>query len=302
MEADIIKAVITQQEGLPLSIKHLAYQTEDHYYVQMIPDIQFARFPNGHTLKMNILRPQSHMPLPLIVWVVGGSWLDADNYKHVPMMSSMASQGYIVACVQYRTVNRAPFPAQLDDVKTAIRFLRAHADEYGIDTEHVGIWGHSAGGHLATLAGVTGDQPEWDQYGEWTGYSSRVNAVVDFCGPTDIQIDFQSEYAQPVISLLIGGPMRDKEDIALLANPSHHIRSDVEPKGALPPFLIMHGDADEMVPLRQSQLLYDALTEAGSDVDFYVLEGVGHSAAGLMSRQDVMDTVSRFFAFHLKGS
>ncbi|WP_322923022.1 alpha/beta hydrolase [Paenibacillus campi] len=283
-------------------IKQLPFQTEDYYFVQMIPDIQFARFPNGHTLKMNILRPQSHMPLPLIVWVVGGSWLDADNYKHVPMMSSMASQGYVIACIQYRTVNRAPFPAQLHDVKTAIRFLRAHADEYGIDTEHIGIWGHSAGGHLAALAGVTGDQPQWDEVGQWAGYSSRVSAVVDFCGPTDVLTDFQSEYAQPVISLLLGGPIRDKADNAALANPMTHIRTNAERQSTLPPFLIVHGDADEMVPLRQSQLLYNALYEAGSQVDLYVLEGVEHSAAGLMTRLDVMDAVSRFFAFQLKGS
>ncbi len=283
-------------------IKHLPFQTEDHYYVQMMPDIQFARFPNGYTLHMNILRPQSHLPLPLIVWVVGGSWLEADNYKHVPMMSSIASQGYVVACIQYRTVNRAPFPSPLQDVKTAIRFLRAHADEYGIDAEHIGIWGHSAGGHLAALAGVTGDQPEWDEEGEWSGYSSRVSAVVDFCGPTDVIADFQSEYAQPVISLLLGGPQRDKMDNAALANPVTHIQANAARQGTLPPFLIVHGDADEMVPLRQSQFLYDALDEAGSDVTFYILEGVEHSASGLMTRLDVMDAVTRFFAFHLKGS
>ncbi|MEW4368890.1 alpha/beta hydrolase [Paenibacillus kandeliae] len=283
-------------------IKHLPYQSEDTYFVQMIPDIQFARFSNGTTLKMNILRPESHIPLPLIVWIVGGSWLDADHYKHVPVMSELARQGYVIACIQYRTVNRAPFPAQLEDVKTAIRFLKAHADEYGIDAEHVGVWGHSAGAHLASLAAVTGHQPEWDERGQWTGHSSKVTAVVDFCGPIDVQVDFDHEYALPVISLLVGGPMREKVANAALSNPVTHIRTAAEQGIVLPPFLIMHGDADEMVPLRQSQLLYDALHEAGSRVDMYVLEGVKHSSSGLMTRMDVLEAVSRFFARHLKGS
>ncbi|WP_046215536.1 alpha/beta hydrolase [Paenibacillus wulumuqiensis] len=281
-------------------IKHLPYQSEDNYFVQLIPDVQFTRFPNGSSLKMNILRPVSHIPLPLIVWVVGGSWVDVDNYKHVPVLSELAAQGYVIACIQYRTVNRAPFPAQLEDVKTAIRFLRTHAEEYGIDAEHVGVWGHSAGGHLAALAGVTGSQPEWDERGDWQGVSSQVTAVVDFCGPIDVQADFQTEYELPVISLLMGGPIRHMADNAAQSNPVTHIQAG--DAAGLPPFLIMHGDQDEMVPLRQSRFLYDALLEAGAETDMYVLEGARHSSTVLMARQDVMEAVSRFFAVHLKGS
>ncbi|WP_017811272.1 MULTISPECIES: alpha/beta hydrolase [Paenibacillus] len=281
-------------------IKHLPYQSEDNYFVQLIPDVQFTRFPNGSSLKMNILRPVSHIPLPLIVWIVGGSWVDVDNYKHVPVLSELAAQGYVIACIEYRTVNKAPFPAQLEDVKTAIRFLRTHADEYGIDAEHVGVWGHSAGGHLAALAGVTGSQPEWDTRGDWQGVSSQVTAVVDFCGPIDVQADFQTEYELPVISLLMGGPIRHMADNAAQSNPVSHIQTGTA--SGIPPFLIMHGDQDEMVPLRQSRFLYDALLEAGAEADMYILEGARHSSTGLMTRQDVMEAVSRFFAVHLKGS
>lgn len=281
-------------------IKHLAHQTEDGYFVQLIPDVQFARFANGQSLKMNILRPVSHLPLPLIVWVVGGAWVDIDPYKHIPALSKLARQGYVIACVEYRTVNKAPFPAQLEDIKTAIRFLRAHALDYHIDPEHIGIWGHSAGAHLSALVGVTGDQSEWDQQGQWQGYSSSVKAVVDFAGPIDIQADFQSEYELPVISLLMGGPLRHKIDTADQSNPIHHLASHIPAQ--VPPFLIMHGDQDQVVPLRQSQFLYDALAAMSAEVDLYILEGVGHSSTTFMTRNDVLEIVSEFFALHLKGS
>ncbi|NGZ75844.1 alpha/beta hydrolase [Saccharibacillus alkalitolerans] len=266
----------------------------DRPFVRLVPDVQFARFAGGKTLSLNLLLPESDRPAPLILWIVGGAWVSCNSARNLPQLIRFAERGYAVAAIEYRLAHEARFPAQIEDAKSALRFLRANADKYGIDADRVGVWGHSAGGQLAALLGATGGSPEFET-ADHAEQSTRVRAVVDFSGPTDIELDFQSEYHMPVMALMLGGTIRMKPDLARSTNPAHYLDGR-----EVPPFLIVHGDADTTVPLRQSALLHDALTEAGVRSEFYVLEGAGHSTSELLTRDDVLGRVGEFFDEHLK--
>ncbi|GGH85113.1 hypothetical protein GCM10007362_41780 [Saccharibacillus endophyticus] len=244
---------------------------------------------------MNLLLPAAERPAPLIIWIVGGAWVSCNSARNLPQLVRFAEQGYAVAAIEYRLAHEARFPAQIEDVKSALRFLRANADKYGIDGSRVGVWGHSAGGQLAALLGVTGGSPEFETADDLQ-QSTRVQAVVDFSGPIDIELDFQSEFHMPVMALMLGGTIRMKPELARSTNPTHYLDGR-----EVPPFLIVHGDADTTVPLRQSRILHDALTQADIPSEFCLLEGTGHSTAEMLTRSDVLDKVGEFFDSHLKS-
>ncbi len=267
----------------------------DRSFVRLVPDVQFARFAGGKTLSMNLLLPATERPAPLILWIVGGAWVSCNSARNLPQLVRFAEQGYAVAAIEYRLAHEARFPAQIEDAKSALRFLRANADKYGIDGNRVGVWGHSAGGQLAALLGVTGGSPEFETADDLQ-QSTRVQAVVDFSGPTDIELDFQSEFHMPVMALMLGGTIRMKPELAQSTNPVQYLDGR-----EIPPFLIMHGDADTTVPLRQSRILHEALTQAGASSEFCVLEGTGHSTAEMLTRSDVLDKVGEFFDSRLKS-
>lgn len=267
----------------------------DQAFVRLVPDVQFARFAGGKTLSMNLLLPAAERPAPLIIWIVGGAWVSCNSARNLPQLVRFAEQGYAVAAIEYRLAHEARFPAQIEDVKSALRFLRANADKYGIDGSRVGVWGHSAGGQLAALLGVTGGSPEFETADDLQ-QSTRVQAVVDFSGPIDIELDFQSEFHMPVMALMLGGTIRMKPELARSTNPTHYLDGR-----EIPPFLIVHGDADTTVPLRQSRILHDALTQADIPSEFCVLSGTGHSTAEMLTRSDVLDKVGEFFDSHLKS-
>lgn len=252
-------------------------------------------------LHMHILLPkQKSKPRPLIVFIKGGGW----GFKHpqktfefIPQLVAFARNGYVVASVEHRTSHEGKFPTQLYDVKSAIRYLRAHAAEYNIDPKRVGVWGSSSGGHLAALLGTTGGIEELEGNGGNLNESSSVQAVVDWYGPTDLlqmskfpsDVDFDSPDSPE--SLLIGGPLQENKDKVKRANPITYITKDA------PPFLIMHGDKDRRVPYNQSVLLYNALKQANVEVTMYKIQGAGH---GGFSQPAILKTVQRFFDSHLK--
>jgi len=267
----------------------------DRAFVRLISDIQYASFADGKTLSMNLLLPSTTQPAPLILWIVGGSWLSCHATRNLPQLISFAEQGYAVAAIEYRLAHEGRFPAQIEDAKSAIRFLRAHADQYKIDSERIGVWGHSAGGQLAALLGVTGGSPEFET-ADNLQQSTQVQAIVDFSGPIDIELDFQSEFHMPVMALMLGGTISMKPELARSTNPIQYLDGR-----EVPPFLIMHGDADTVVPLRQSRLLHEALTKAGASSQFFVLEETGHSTTEMLTRSEVLEQVLQFFDTHLKN-
>ena len=254
--------------------------------------------PGGHARqKLDLYLPEKADPSgkkPLIVWVHGGAWLGGSKTP-CPALR-FVNQGYAVASINYRLSQHATFPAQLEDCKAAIRWLRANAAQYHIDPNRIGVWGASAGGHLVALLGTTGDVKEFD-VGPNAGVSSRVQAVCDFFGPTDFtkMSSFPSTMKHDAPDApeakLIGGPVQENKDKVRRANPIAYVTKDD------PPFLIVHGDKDPLVPRNQSELLYDALKKAGVEATFYTVQGGGHG--GFKDPQvDVL--VAQFFQKHLR--
>ncbi len=240
--------------------------------------------------------PKEGAKLPLIINIHGGAFKMGSKEQGVP--TEYLVQGYAVASIKYRLSQHAKFPAQIEDCKAAVRWLRAHANEYRLDPNHFAAWGASAGGHLAVMLGTTGDTKEFD-VGPNLDQTSGVQSVVDYFGPTDfLQMDTHRlpngqvhDPANSPESELIGGAIQKNKDKAAKANPITYITP-----GA-PPFLICHGDADPLVPHHQSELLEAALKKAGVAVMFYTVKGAGH---GRFNDPKVPEMTREFLTKHLK--
>ena len=231
---------------------------------------------NGHQRQvLDLYVPKSQEKLPLIIRIHGGAWLGGSKDSDGP--ADFPSQGYAVASINYRLSQHAVFPAQIQDCKSAVRYLRANAQKYNLDPNRFAAWGASAGGHLAALLGTAGDVNEFD-VGENLSVSSRVQAVVDYFGPTDFLQMEAHRLPNGMVhnspdspeSKLIGGNVADNPEKVAKANPITYITKDD------PPFLIIHGDMDPLVPHHQSELLEAALKKAGVPVIFYTVKDGGH--------------------------
>jgi acetyl esterase/lipase len=235
---------------------------------------------NGHrnqVLDLFLPEQPSDKPLPLMIWIHGGAWM-AGNQGSPPVLY-LVPKGFAVASIQHRFSSDAIWPAQAYDCKAAIRFLRANAGKYHLDPDHFGVGGDSSGGHLAAFVGTSGDVKEMEGNLGNTNVSSRVQAVVDWFGPTDFTLMAQQSGPRSIIrhgasntpeSRLLGGPVQEKRDLARTANPLTYINKND------PPFLIMHGDNDQLVPLGQSVILAKALIDAGVEVTMKTIPGAGH--------------------------
>lgn len=246
-------------------------------------------------------------PFPVIVWLFGGGWAQGckDDRPLVRLIDDyLLTQGYAIASVEYRLSHEAQFPAQLEDCKAAIRWLRAHAQQYSLDSEAIGAWGFSSGGHLAALLGTTGRSSAFDDVGLYSGYSSAVQAVCTFAAPTDLlQMSAMAGHAwhdapDSFESRLLGGPLQERADQAAQANPVTYLVGDHH----TPPFLILHGDRDSYVPVTQAMILYDALQRAQREVTLYRIPGGDHGLRGLSEAEivTVVAMVGAFFETHLR--
>ncbi len=259
--------------------------------VRWLRDLQYV--PGGHqrqTLDLYLPAKASGL-LPVIVWIHGGGWKEGnkDWRRAVPLVP----KGYAVANINYRLSQHAVFPAQIEDCKAAIRWLRANAKKYRLDPNHFGAWGPSAGGHLAALLGTTGGRKELERTGGNHDQSSRVQCVVDWFGPTDLAT-MGGCYDKPDSSVarLIGGPVQQNPQKAARASPLSYVTKDAAP------FLIMHGDHDRVVPLAQSVKLAEALRRAGVEVTLQVYPGSGHGGRAFTSPAS-WRLIEDFFARHL---
>ena len=255
-----------------------------------------AYVSNGHPRqKLDLFLPSASAKLPLIFWVHGGAFRLGSKEDGVPL--DFLNAGYAVASINYRLSQHALFPAQIEDCKAAVRWLRAHATQFGIDPARFGAWGPSAGGHLVAMLGVTGRVAEFE-VGEHLDQSSRVQVVVDYYGPTDFLLMDDQRPADGMIhnpadspeSELVGGPIQENPEKVARANPITYVTADA------PPFLIVHGDADPLVPYGQSVLLEAALRAAGVPVIFYTVAGGGH---GHFNDPKVDELTKAFLAKHL---
>jgi len=216
-------------------------------------DVTYYTTPDGLALKMDIYSPVDRAsPGPAILYIHGGAWVSGDKQSGTAgrYLAEFVESGYLLAAVNYRLAPQYPFPAQIEDVKCAIRFLRAQAERYQIDLERIGVIGASAGGQLAALLGTSDDQSGWD-VGENLAQSSRVQAVVDLFGPTDLTNLFQQDQGRLARSLF--GPSGASGSILATASPLTYVSADD------PPFLFIHGEEDDLVPFSQSQVLFDNL-------------------------------------------
>jgi acetyl esterase/lipase len=255
-----------------------------------------AYVPDGHVRQtLDLYVPKSNNKVPLIIFIHGGGFSRGDKGDQNP--SPFLADGYAFASLNYRLSPDAIFPAQIEDCKSAVRWLRTNASKYRLDPDRFGAWGTSAGGHLVAMLGTTGDTKVFD-VGENLEVSSRVQAVADWFGPTDfLQMDAHRlpdgmghDAPGSPESRLIGGPIQHNKDKVVRANPITYITA-----GA-PPFLIAHGDADRLVPHHQSVLLEAALKMAGVPVTFYTVKGGGHGF-----RNATADEMrKKFFAKYLK--
>lgn len=201
--------------------------------------------------------------IPLLVWIHGGAWCGGEK-RVLNDFERFIYRGCAVLSVDYRFSQEAPFPAQLLDCKMAIRWARAHADEYGYNADRIVVGGNSAGGHLAALLGVTNGDRCYDQ-GEYLQHSSHVQAVVDAFGPADLLAEEMPDLAEALSMFVENDPrkIRDASPVQLVT-------------GREPPFLIIHGSDDPLVPVEQSRRLYRRLKASGVDVDYHEIRGGGH--------------------------
>jgi acetyl esterase/lipase len=244
-----------------------------------------AYVTNGHERqKLDLYLPiASEQPAPLIIWIHGGAFKmgSKEGIEFDPVPLEYLSLGFAIASLNYRLSQHAVFPAQTQDCKAAVRWLRAHAAQFNLNPEKFGAWGPSAGGHLSAMLGVTGHVAALD-VGEHLNQSSRVQCVVDYFGPTDfLQMDAQRlptgmihDNADSPESELIGGAIQQHKEATARANPISYVTRDAAQTA--PPFLIVHGDADPLVPYGQSVIFAEALHTANVPTTFYTVRGGGH--------------------------
>ncbi|HST19957.1 MAG TPA: alpha/beta hydrolase [Blastocatellia bacterium] len=266
-------------------------------------DREYARVGNK-SLKLDLYLPQGQGPFPLIIWVHGGGWTSGDKSLSAdsPQFRQTA-RGYAVASINYRLSQEAKFPAQIEDCKAAIRWLRAHATQYNLDPSRIAAWGSSAGGHLVALMGASAGATDLEGDGGNLDYSSRVQAVVDWFGPIDLLkmsvdslsfpcslIDHNSVFSPE--SLLIGCAIQSCPDKTERANPINYVSADD------PAFLIMHGTDDCLVGPTQSQRLFNALAAAGVEASLKFIKGAGHGGSEFDNLEN-RKLVDDFFDRHL---
>jgi acetyl esterase/lipase len=254
--------------------------------VRVLRDLEYVQ--NGHERnRLDLYLPETAAhPLPVIAYIHGGGWTRGDKTNGPAF--PFAAKGYAVASINYRFSQHAIFPAQIYDCKAAIRWLRANAAKYGLDPDHVGVWGSSSGGHLVALLGTTAGVKEMEGPGGNAEQSSRVQAAVDWYGPTD----FLTVGAKDTRTNLLGGDPQENKDKAARASPMTYVGKDAAP------FLIMHGDKDNTVPISQSETFAEALQKAGAEATFVTVKGAGHGGP-LFASPETLKAVEDFFNKHL---
>ncbi len=268
--------------------------------VKVLRDVEYAK-PDDRPVRLDLYLPEDATgPMPVIIWVHGGGWMlgSKTNCPALPWVKD----GFAVASVEYRLTDRAPFPAQIHDCKAAVRFLRARAKEFNLDPKRFGAWGASAGGHLVALLGTTCGNAECEGANLGNAEcSSGVQCVCDWFGPTDfLSYDSKQAEVSPMLIKLLGGKLSEKMDLAKLASPALHVKKPTEGKAAeFPPFLIVQGDQDPLVPDQQSRLLAEKLKEAGTPHELVIVPGAGHGFMGTQAKTE-FQRVRDFFKKQLK--
>ena len=235
----------------------------------------------------------------MIVYIHGGGWKNGSKESVTGKLASYLKTGsFAVAAINYRLSGESIWPSQIHDCKAAIRWLKGNAKKYGIDANRLAVWGNSAGGHLVAMMGVSGDIESLEgKLGKHLDQNSRVNCVVDFCGPSHLlsmgrfpsKIDHDAPSSPE--SQLIGGAIQENKKSANNASPITYVTMDDAP------ILIVHGTDDPLVPFNQAVIFHSALRKAGVKCDFLGMEGMGHGLGGT----EVESRVRKFLESQLLG-
>ncbi|MCR9199232.1 MAG: alpha/beta hydrolase [Planctomycetaceae bacterium] len=259
---------------LPLPPPACAQSDKSDLSPRIIRDLEYAR-TNDVSLQLDLYLPKGSRPAPVVVWVHGGAWR-AGSKDSVPV-KDLLQHGFAIASVDYRLSPVAKFPAQVHDIKAAIRYLRGTAEDHGIDSHHISIAGASAGGHLAALVGVTNGHAALEgRLGSFLESSSDVEKVVSFYGASNLEsILGQStphglRVREPALNLLLGEDGQERKRLANLASPVSHVDAHD------PPLLLIHGDQDPQMPINQSHELHGKYKQRGLPVQFDVVHGGAH--------------------------
>ena len=238
----------------------------------MLADVQYCT-GGGKPLLMDIFIPRNRIrrPTPTVLWLHGGGWERGDK-NGSSGARFLASAGFVTASIYYRLSGEAKFPADIEDCKCAIRFLRAKAANYELDADRIAVAGASSGGHLALLTGLADQNAGLEGSGGWANVSSRVKAIVSYYGPTDLRtvsVDFGPR-AQAAIVKLIGATPEQNPSAYGRASPITYVSP------GKPPILMVHGDGDTLVPFAQSKRMLDACLQAGVRARLIKVDNADH--------------------------
>lgn len=276
--------------------------------VHYIPDVVYSQVPTFEKpielLQMDILMPQSGAPLPAVIFVTGGGFISSNRARMPQLRMRLAESGYFVASINYRTTPNTNFPQPIEDVKSAIRFVKANAKRFNVNAEKVSVIGDSAGGYLTSFVAVTNDAKIFNT-GDYGNISNKIVAAVDLYGISDltkIADDFNDEIKKnynssgSIASLFVngmagftgrGGSIVDDEKIAAATNPINYIHKDSAP------MLLMHGTDDHVVSASQTDLLFQALRNNGIDAERYLVPNADHSD-DFWVQDEVFDVIVEF--------
>ncbi len=253
-------------------------------------DIQYATSASGEALRLDLYKPETGGPAPLIVWVHGGAW-ENGNKTAMPL-APIIDRGFAVASLDFSPASKAPFPGQVHEIKAAIRFLRAEAARYGYNASRIAIAGASSGAHLAAVVGTSNGHRELEgTLGDHGAESSAVNAIVSYFAATNLttiltqSTPFGLNIREPALKRLLGAAPKDAEPLARLASPVFQVdRTD-------PPLLLFHGDQDPQMPINQSHELEGAYAALGLSADLIVVHGAAHGGNEFYSPENVEHAV-----------
>jgi len=275
-----------------------------HYIVEGITPTVAIRYglvdcPLDLDLFLPTVDVASRPKLPVVVFIHGGAWMSGYRHDIPRQMILYASRGFAVATIDYRSSRWEKFPANVHDVRGAVRFLRANAAAWGLDPDRIALVGFGSGGHLALMAGLAG--PELDgTVGDHDDVSSGVQAVVSFHGPTNMQTILRQKTAggegkhRTPVEFLLGGAPEKVPDLARQASPVNHVRAGG------PPILLVHGDADDQIPLAQVSEMEAACRRSGAAVESVVFKGQTHRHLKVFDRQR-SEPMEHFLGRHLEA-
>lgn len=282
-----------------MSILHIPVNLEQKEQARLVPHVVFST-ATGKELSCAFITPWNETPekpYPAIVFVQGSAWQFPDIYYEIPQLSEYARAGYVVMTVTHRNcLEGHPFPAFLEDVKTAVRYLRTNAETYHVDPERIGVWGTSSGGNTSMLVAMTADDPRYNT-GEHGGVSDGVRCAVQCFGPTDIitlfDYHFNAGDTDRALANALAGE-RAYEEVAREMSPYQIAQKDK----TYPPILMIQGNADPVVPWSQGEMMYEKYLEVGADAQLICIDGAPHE--GPFWSRAAHEQILAFLDRHLK--